>query len=98
MMLIVGHSSILSTIPAESRFVHMADALSTSQGDDGRRVADSLRNVLSHWFDRATCLVDTTAIEGTEFHPIQLRSVGAIRVRYRPGVRLRLSPYKFDDE
>jgi hypothetical protein len=98
MMLMVDHSPAPSTIHAEDRFARMVEDLSTSQGDDGRRVAEGLRNVLVHWFDRAQCLVDTPASEALEFQAVQLRSAGTMRVRYRPGGRLRVAPYEFDDE
>jgi hypothetical protein len=97
-MIVLEHFSLLSAIPSENRFTRMVDDLSTSQGDDGRRVAESLRNVLVHWFDRAQCLLDVPADEGLELQAAQLRSAGTMRVRYRPGGRLRVSPYDFGDE
>jgi hypothetical protein len=98
MMLMLAHSPPPHAIHAENRFARMVNDLSISQGDDGRRIAEGLREALVHWFDRAECLLEIAATDDLELQAVQLRKAGTVRVRYRPGGRLRVAPYAFDDE
>lgn len=98
MMLVLEYSPPAYSLPAEDRLARLYDELSTSQGDDGRLVAETLRQALVHWFDRAQWLLDVPVNDDLELQPIQLRTVGTMRVTYRPGSRLRALPYDFGDE
>lgn len=98
MMLVLEQLPPAYSIDAEDRLTRLYDDLSTSQGDDGRFVAETLRQALVHWFDRAQWLLDGPANDDLELQPIQLRKFGTMRVTYRPGGRLRALPYDFGDE